>query len=258
MSRYLLIITLFAFTKVFASGPMTSKEFIDHLTSKNKSGKKMIAAEQAAFDIYNNYKDNFFFKVNPQRLVGHTAKVYNFFKARVGTAEVLPPDRQASLHIFLNSNPRFTPTSSLTSDADLVAKAYNTNECQRVSSNNCDLLTENELVNLKRIDENLKIKSFFKNAKNQVVSDFQALSSGIVSRVQSLSKPTQKPTQRPVARPTHVINCEVSPPNYNRCVTVDGIVYVRQSSQPISDIETHLRKASPQRNTINRNRDASN
>jgi hypothetical protein len=243
MIRYLLIFSMIYLSQSFATQPLTPDEFITHLKTKKSRGQTMLASEQAAYDVYEKYRKNLFFSINPGRLVSHTASVYNFFQTRIGSAAVLPPDRQASLHIFLNSNPRFNTSRGINGNADLVAKAYNTNECQRAGGNDCDLLNDEELDKLRVIDENLAIKSFFRNAQNQIVSDFTALGNGIATAL------------RPVARSStsHIINCEVSPPRYDRCVTVDNVVYLKQGDQTISEIERHIRKASEQRDSSSNN-----
>ncbi len=203
MSRYFILIAFLLSVQSFAA--MTPIEFTNYLVNKKSQGQTMTASEQAAFDVYQNYSNDNLFTEDPAKLSNYATSVYNFFQTRVGSAAVLPPDRQASQHIFLNRNPlrilRFgNTTEHIKSEADLVAKAYNTNECQQAGGNDCDLLTDQEISQLARIDRALSIKSFFRNTQNKVASDFSALGSGIVNTVRAITTPAARRCRRAIRR----------------------------------------------------------
>ena len=208
----------------------------------------MIAADRAALSIYRQYENT-----SPELAQNYAVHVYNFFATRLGNRRDLPPDRRQSLLVFQNRNPRLVGggINAIKNEADVVAKSYNTNECLQANQGPCDLLTDEEMATIRRLNRIISVKDFLRRDPDEsarmAARSVRQASSQLASKVGETLKNMGEATG-------HVIQCEVSPPNYDHCVTADGVTYIRSSNQAIQNIRDHVNKTQGSRSTFNQQR----
>jgi len=227
---------------------LTSDEYVGGLISKAESGSSLSGADRAALRIYYKFRgENGASEAFAKRYAAHT---YNYFRGRDRSPNELRADSQASLEVLLNRNPQLVARNEkrglrkVQEEADVASKASLLNQCQKTKSGPCDLLDEREEKILMRLKRVKSIKDAIAHGPQRAIDatkrSVQNATEKVVNKVRQLGEKT-----------SHVIQCEVSPPSYNSCVTADGVTYVRSGNQAISNIREHVKRSRGSRGSFN-------
>lgn len=231
---------------------MSTDEYMDDLINRAQSNpSSLTAADRSALSVYNTYKKDDNSQVKFARR--YAAHVRNFFTTRIGNASEMPPDRSSSLQVFLSRNPQEISLTEgrgfrkVKDEADVVAKDYNARECIQNNQGPCDLLDEREQDVLARVKRVARIKDAIENGPERVVRS-------AVNATTQVARNIGEGIRRMGEATSHIIQCEVSPPEYKNCVTADGVTYVRSDNQAITNIRNHVDRTRGSRNTFNQQR----